>query len=186
MTMSRKVQEYRAAGFPLIWVVEPDLRTITVFPNPGKPFLLSEDDDIRAEAALPGFVCKVADLFPPPVLPLGLRSEQVIPLQSVNWSLLDVRRHFAGQMFKPHSGHAPDPLPRRRPGDLADPFSSAENVFLDTPAASHYSPAAGANHAHGFGRPENMRRFALTAWWCAPWPLPVQLAPTSSSANTAR
>ena len=67
--MSQKVQEYRAAGFPLIWVVEPDLRTITVFPNPGKPFLLSEDDEIRAESALPGFVCKVAELFPPQVLP---------------------------------------------------------------------------------------------------------------------
>jgi Uma2 family endonuclease len=60
-----KLREYRAAGFPLVWVVEPDQRIVTVYPNPGKPYTLSEDDEIRAESALPGFVCKVSDLFPP-------------------------------------------------------------------------------------------------------------------------
>ena len=60
-----KLREYRAAGFPLVWVVEPDQRLVTVYPNPGKPYTLSEDDEIRAEAALPGFACRVSDLFPP-------------------------------------------------------------------------------------------------------------------------
>jgi Uma2 family endonuclease len=60
----RKVREYREAGFPLVWVVDPLDRTVTVYPNPGKPFILTEEDEIRAESALPGFVCRVSELFP--------------------------------------------------------------------------------------------------------------------------
>jgi Uma2 family endonuclease len=59
-----KVKEYREAGFPLVWVVDPLDRTVTVYPTPGKPFILTEEDEIRAESALPGFVCRVAELFP--------------------------------------------------------------------------------------------------------------------------
>ena len=59
-----KVDEYRAAGFPVVWVVDPKARTVMVHPNPGKPFVLSDDDTIDAPNALPGFSCKVADLFP--------------------------------------------------------------------------------------------------------------------------
>ena len=52
--IATKLREYRLAGFPLVWVVEPEQRIVTVYPNPGKPFTLSEDDEIRAESALPG------------------------------------------------------------------------------------------------------------------------------------
>jgi Uma2 family endonuclease len=62
--ITEKVSEYRAAGFPLVWVVAPIARAVIVHPNPGRPFVLSEDDTIDAPNALPGFSCKVADLFP--------------------------------------------------------------------------------------------------------------------------
>ena len=62
--IDQKLLEYRTAGFPLVWLVDPIARLLTVYPNPGKPFLLSEDDEIRCENALPGFVAKVSDLFP--------------------------------------------------------------------------------------------------------------------------
>jgi Uma2 family endonuclease len=62
--ITEKVGEYRSAGFPLVWVVDPMARTVMIHPNPGKPFVLSEDDTIDAPNALPGFSCKVADLFP--------------------------------------------------------------------------------------------------------------------------
>ena len=62
--IAEKLIEYKLAGFPLVWVVDPILRTVTVSPNPGKPFILSEDDSIDAPNALPGFSCQVADLFP--------------------------------------------------------------------------------------------------------------------------
>jgi Uma2 family endonuclease len=62
--VSEKVIEYRAARFPLVWVVDPMQQIVTVYPNPGKPFLLSQDDIINAPDALPGFSCKVSELFP--------------------------------------------------------------------------------------------------------------------------
>ncbi|MBV8781722.1 MAG: Uma2 family endonuclease [Phycisphaerae bacterium] len=65
--VDEKILEYRAAGFPLIWVVDPVVRQVTVYPNPGKPYLLTEEDEIRCENALPGFVSKVGDLFPPAI-----------------------------------------------------------------------------------------------------------------------
>jgi Uma2 family endonuclease len=63
--VNEKLAEYRSAGFPLVWVVDPEARTVTVYPNPGKPFIRTEDDELTAEQALPGFVCRVNDLFPP-------------------------------------------------------------------------------------------------------------------------
>ena len=65
--ITTKLREYRAAGFPLVWVVYPGQRIVTVFPLHGKPYTLSEDDEIRAESALPGFACRVSELFPPPL-----------------------------------------------------------------------------------------------------------------------
>ena len=62
-----KLRVYRAAGFPLVWVADPTQRTLSVYPNPGKIKTLSEDDEVRAESVLPGFVCKVSDLFPAPL-----------------------------------------------------------------------------------------------------------------------
>jgi Uma2 family endonuclease len=63
--VTEKILEYRRAGFPLLWIVDPLGLTVTVYPNPGKPFIRSEDDELTAERALPGFVCRVSDLFPP-------------------------------------------------------------------------------------------------------------------------
>jgi Uma2 family endonuclease len=62
--IATKIREPRLAGFALLWVVKPSQRIVTVYPDPDKIYTLSEDDEIRAESALPGFVCKVSDLFP--------------------------------------------------------------------------------------------------------------------------
>ena len=61
-----KVQEYLAAGFPLVWVARPLLRTLTVYPLRGRPLIFTADDEITLEAVLPGFRGKVADFFPAP------------------------------------------------------------------------------------------------------------------------
>jgi Uma2 family endonuclease len=63
--VNEKLHEYREAGFPLVWVVDPMSRMVTVHPHLGKPFIRTGDDELTAEDALPGFVCKVNDLFPP-------------------------------------------------------------------------------------------------------------------------
>ena len=62
-----RVHEYQAAGFPLVWIADPGFRTVMVHPLAGQPSLLSGVQTITAEAALPGFACKVSDLFPPSV-----------------------------------------------------------------------------------------------------------------------
>jgi Uma2 family endonuclease len=59
-----KVREYLQAGFPLVWVADPNSRTITVYPRQGRPAIFSDDDEMTAEAVLPGFRCKVSDFFP--------------------------------------------------------------------------------------------------------------------------
>ena len=60
-----KLREYFAAGcFPLVWIADPSTRTVTVHPHKGHPVILTEDDEITAESALPGFRCKVSEFFP--------------------------------------------------------------------------------------------------------------------------
>ncbi len=62
--IDEKVVEYHNAGFPLVWVADPKARTITVHPLNGRPAIFTGDDEMTAEAALPGFRCKVRDFFP--------------------------------------------------------------------------------------------------------------------------
>jgi Uma2 family endonuclease len=64
--VDNKVQEYLAAGFPLVWVADPNFRIITVYPQRARPTIFTADDEISAESAIPGFRCKVADFFPAP------------------------------------------------------------------------------------------------------------------------
>jgi Uma2 family endonuclease len=61
--VTEKVREYLAAGFGLVWVMNPESRTVEVHAAGEKPVLLSADDEITAKTALPGFGCKVAELF---------------------------------------------------------------------------------------------------------------------------
>ena len=62
--VAEKVREYLEAGFPLVWVLYPEDRTVIVHPNGEEAYLLGPTREITAEAALPGFRCRVADLFP--------------------------------------------------------------------------------------------------------------------------
>ncbi len=65
--VDKRIDEYFAAGFPLLWIADPIRRSITVHPLKGRPAIFTEDDEITAESALPGFRCRVGDLFPPAV-----------------------------------------------------------------------------------------------------------------------
>ena len=63
--VDEKIQEYQAAGFPLIWVAYPKSRTVVVYPLNGHPVIHTATDDLTAEPLLPGFRCKVGEFFPP-------------------------------------------------------------------------------------------------------------------------
>ena len=62
--VAEKVREYLEAGFPLVWVLYPEDRTVIVHPNGEEAHLLGPTREITAEAAMPGFRCRVAELFP--------------------------------------------------------------------------------------------------------------------------
>lgn len=65
--VDQKVDDYRDAGFRLIWVVNPDNRTVKVYAEGQERWQeLTDTDELDGGDVLPGFRCKVGDLFPPP------------------------------------------------------------------------------------------------------------------------
>lgn len=58
-----KVLDYLDAGARLVWVTEPGSRTVTVYQSRNAIQLLTADDEIDGGNVLPGFRCKVSELF---------------------------------------------------------------------------------------------------------------------------
>ena len=58
-----KVRDWLGAGTPLVWVVYPDSRSVTVHRQGGQPQQLSETDSLSGAPALPDFAVPVRDLF---------------------------------------------------------------------------------------------------------------------------
>lgn len=59
-----KLNEYLAAGVSLVWIVNPDSRTIRVYRSDNTTRLYRGADVIENEPLLPGFRLVVADMFP--------------------------------------------------------------------------------------------------------------------------
>jgi Uma2 family endonuclease len=58
-----KVQQFLGAGTRLVWVVNPETQTVVVHRSPGMGTVLGEHDELDGEDVLPGFRCRVGDLF---------------------------------------------------------------------------------------------------------------------------
>jgi Uma2 family endonuclease len=58
-----KIAEYRSAGVRLVWVISPTAKTVLVRRLDGTALTLTESDTLSGEEVVPGFTCKVADLF---------------------------------------------------------------------------------------------------------------------------
>jgi Uma2 family endonuclease len=67
----RKVREYLRAGVRLIWVVIPESRIVLIYRADGSISGLREDGELNGEDVVPGFRCRVGDLFQPPTPPPG-------------------------------------------------------------------------------------------------------------------
>ncbi|MDW7993994.1 MAG: Uma2 family endonuclease [Gemmatales bacterium] len=61
--VARKVQQYLRAGIEMVWVVEPQDRTVAVYRRGREPQVLGENETLSGEDVLPGFSVSVADLF---------------------------------------------------------------------------------------------------------------------------
>jgi Uma2 family endonuclease len=65
-----KVEEYLAGGVRQVWLISPEHKTVTIYSSPTHTTILTEADDLVSEELLPGFRCRIADLFRSP---LGMR-----------------------------------------------------------------------------------------------------------------
>ncbi len=61
-----KVDEYFRAGVSVVWVVNPAFRTVRVFRGSIQNLTqFGPDDELTDDEAMPGFRCRVVELFPP-------------------------------------------------------------------------------------------------------------------------
>jgi Uma2 family endonuclease len=58
-----KIKEYLTHGVKLVWLVDPETRTVTVYQGSFRGTELDESDTLTGGDMLPNFSCKVSDLF---------------------------------------------------------------------------------------------------------------------------
>jgi Uma2 family endonuclease len=61
--MVEKAGEYLRMGVDRVWVIDPDAETLHIFRSDAEPIRLTTDDQISDSGILPGFSCKVAEIF---------------------------------------------------------------------------------------------------------------------------
>lgn len=62
--LAAKMERWLAAGVELGWAVDPRSRTVTVYAPDRERQILVGDQALSGESVVPGFECRVADLFP--------------------------------------------------------------------------------------------------------------------------
>jgi Uma2 family endonuclease len=61
--MAAKCHDYFTAGVEVVWEVDPQVRTVTVYTSPTDTTLLRPGDVLDGGVALPGFTLPVSELF---------------------------------------------------------------------------------------------------------------------------
>ena len=64
-----KLSEYFSAGTRLVWLVEPETRTVHVYRSAHDVRVIGTGDDLDGGDVLPGFRCPARRLFPPVLSP---------------------------------------------------------------------------------------------------------------------
>jgi len=62
--VENKVLEYLNAGVALVWVINPEARTVHIHRKDGSVGWLREEGELSGEHVVPGFRCPVAAIFP--------------------------------------------------------------------------------------------------------------------------
>ena len=62
-SLAAKAADWLAAGARLLWVVDPEARTVTVHRPGAEPLVLGEDERLDGDDVVPGFRLPVADIF---------------------------------------------------------------------------------------------------------------------------
>ncbi|MCE9566675.1 MAG: Uma2 family endonuclease [Planctomycetes bacterium] len=58
-----KIKEYLFYSVPLVWLVDPETKTVMVYNGNMRGLELGDDDLLDGGSVLPGFSCKVSELF---------------------------------------------------------------------------------------------------------------------------
>lgn len=61
--VDQKVEDWLAAGVPMVWVVNPETRMVRVHSIDGTVTVARDGDMLSAGSVLPGFTCPVAEFF---------------------------------------------------------------------------------------------------------------------------
>lgn len=64
-----KLRFYLTYGVRLVWLIDPQNRTVTMMTSPNEAHILGEDGMLDGGEVLPGFSCAVQEILPPPELP---------------------------------------------------------------------------------------------------------------------
>jgi Uma2 family endonuclease len=70
----RRIDQFLRQGIAVVWVVDPDSRSVTVHRPNQLPQVFEGEDELTGDPEMPGFRCRVADLFYMP-------GEEVSPVQ---------------------------------------------------------------------------------------------------------
>jgi Uma2 family endonuclease len=62
--LGAKVRDYLSAGAVLVWVADPESRTVTAHRADQPPLVFTAADTLTADSVIPGFAVSVADLLP--------------------------------------------------------------------------------------------------------------------------
>ncbi len=64
--VQNKMRDYFNAGVKQVWIVAPEHRIVTVYRSPVEPTVFSEDQELASEDLLPGFRCRLSEIFKSP------------------------------------------------------------------------------------------------------------------------
>jgi Uma2 family endonuclease len=69
--VTRRISQFLDWGVALVWLIDPEERTVTVFRSDRKPSVLEETQELTGDGVLTDFRCAVADFFfsPEPAKP---------------------------------------------------------------------------------------------------------------------
>lgn len=61
--INEKIDDYLSAGVPLVWIIDPRRRTVTIYRPDQEPALVNVRQELVGDPHLPGFRVSVAELF---------------------------------------------------------------------------------------------------------------------------
>jgi Uma2 family endonuclease len=61
--VTRRIAQFLGQGVAVVWVVDPEGRSVTVYRPSQLPQVFEGDDELTGDPELPGFRCRVAGLF---------------------------------------------------------------------------------------------------------------------------